>query len=151
VRVKTLVSIPLVLLAVLLVITAPAPAQSGLNQTPCFDPDASDDDTIISCTSLLAGGTLGGENLAATYDNRGFAYSDKRQDSLALADFNQAIRLNPNDAQAFMNRAHLHFRQDHYDLAIADDNTILRLNPNHIDAINNRGVCSTIRGKRIWR
>lgn len=143
-RAKTLVSLPVLVLAALLGLMVAAPAQSdpkALNETPCFDPQASDDDTIASCTSLVAGGSLSGNNLAATYDNRGFAYSNKRQYDLALLDFDRALSLNPRNVQALINRGLVYFQQDRYDLAIDDDNTVLLLAPNNVDAFNNRGLC----------
>ena len=41
---------------------------------------------------------------AVTFRNRGDAYTDKGDHDRALADYNEAIRLDPNNALAFCNR-----------------------------------------------
>jgi len=48
----------------------------------------------------------------------------------AIADFDQAIRLNPRYAAAFYNRALVHLDAGDKELAIADYRQALTLNPN---------------------
>ncbi|MDE2508411.1 MAG: tetratricopeptide repeat protein, partial [Planctomycetota bacterium] len=45
--------------------------------------------------------------LAVAYNNRGIAYCNLRKYDLALADYNEAIRLDPNHAYEYRNRARL--------------------------------------------
>jgi tetratricopeptide (TPR) repeat protein len=64
------------------------------------DPEA----TIINCTQSINSGKWGGSYLAAYYNHRGNAYSDKGDNDRAIADYNEAIRLDPKSAVAFNNR-----------------------------------------------
>ncbi|GHT84011.1 hypothetical protein FACS1894137_06500 [Spirochaetia bacterium] len=57
----------------------------------------------------------------------------------AIADFTQAIRLDPNDAGAYCERGNAYVDKQDYDRAIADYNQAIRLDPNHTFAYNNRG------------
>jgi tetratricopeptide (TPR) repeat protein len=57
----------------------------------------------------------------------------------AIADFNQAIRLKPNDAQPYYNRGLAHSRLGAHTGAISDYNQALRLNPKFTDAYTDRG------------
>jgi len=50
---------------------------------------------------------------------------------LAIADYTQAIRIDPNLASAFSNRGNVHFFRGDFDLAIADHEAVLRINPSH--------------------
>ncbi len=54
-------------------------------------------------------------------------------------DFNEAIRLNPNDAEAYYNRAKARYEQKDIEGAIADYNEAIRLNPSYVEAYKNRG------------
>jgi tetratricopeptide (TPR) repeat protein len=58
----------------------------------------------------------------------------------AIADFNQAIRLNPTYALAFGNRGFVYARKDSNDRAIADFNEAIRLDPTYAIAFRGRGV-----------
>jgi tetratricopeptide (TPR) repeat protein len=42
---------------------------------------------------------------AITFNNRGIAYSEKGQHDRAIQDYDQAIKLNPNNAAALYNRS----------------------------------------------
>ncbi|MCA2589207.1 tetratricopeptide repeat protein, partial [Microcystis aeruginosa CS-558/01A06] len=76
---------------------------------------------------------------AAWYVNRGNLYSDLQKYDLALDDYNQAIELNPNHAQAYNNRGTLYDEQQKYELALADYNQAIELNRNFAMAYYNRG------------
>jgi tetratricopeptide (TPR) repeat protein len=57
----------------------------------------------------------------------------------AIADFTTAIRLNPNDAEAYCKRGKAHFEKGDYDSAIADFSEAIRLNPDYAGAYYWRG------------
>jgi len=66
---------------------------------------------------------------------------DKRGDYQgAIADYNQAILLNPNLAEAYNNRGLVFSKQGNFSGAIADYNQAIKLNPNYAAAYNNRGL-----------
>ncbi|MCC5631689.1 tetratricopeptide repeat protein [Nostoc sphaeroides CHAB 2801] len=58
----------------------------------------------------------------------------------AIEDYNQAIRLNPNFAEAYNNRGAAHHTLGNNQTAINDYNQAIRLNPNFAEAYNNRGT-----------
>ena len=64
------------------------------------DPEAS----IIDCTRSINSGKWKGRYLAAFYSNRAVAYRDKGDNDRAIADLNEAIRLDPKLVMAFNNR-----------------------------------------------
>ena len=49
----------------------------------------------------------------------------------AIADFTEAIRLDPKDADAYCNRARAYYSKGEYDKAIADYSEAIRLNPKY--------------------
>ena len=57
----------------------------------------------------------------------------------ALADYDQAIRVDPNFALAFSNRGSAYENKKDYDRAFADFDQAIRLNPNFALAFNGRG------------
>ena len=72
--------------------------------------------------------------------NRGLLRMEQEDFANALADFNAAIRLNPNHSNTYYNRGTLHQKQENPADAFADYNTAIRLNPEHAGAYNNRGI-----------
>ncbi|MDR0628540.1 MAG: tetratricopeptide repeat protein [Treponema sp.] len=52
----------------------------------------------------------------------------------AIADFTEAVRLNPNLAAAYNNRGNAYKDKEDYDRAIADYEAALRIDPNHANA-----------------
>jgi tetratricopeptide (TPR) repeat protein len=77
---------------------------------------------------------------ASAYSNRGDAYTSKGEYDLAIADFSQAIKLNPNDAYAYNNRGFAYAKKGDYDRALADCDQALKLNPNYANAYAARGL-----------
>ena len=59
----------------------------------------------------------------------------------AIADYTQAIRLDPKDAEAHFGRGCSYSKKGDHDKAIADFTDAIRLNPKHADAYHNRGWC----------
>jgi len=58
----------------------------------------------------------------------------------ALQDFDQAIRLDPNTADAFDGRGNAYSSKGQYDRAIQDYDQAIRLDPNYSDAFRDRGA-----------
>src|SRR6266404_1188228 len=96
--------------------------------------------TIIDCTQSINSGTWKGRDLAAYYNNRGYAYSHKGDLDRAIADYSEAIRIDPKDAIAFNNRGSAYSHKGDLDRAIADYSEAIRLNPKDAIAFNNRGI-----------
>jgi tetratricopeptide (TPR) repeat protein len=118
---------------------------SGPDRQRCGDSDP--DLSISSCTAIIQSGKETRKKLAVTYHNRGIAYGNKGQYDRAIADFDQAIRLNPNDADFFRNRGSVYADKKQYDRAIEDFSQAIRLNPNDIAAFVNRGGTYVNKGR----
>lgn len=94
---------------------------------------------VRGCTAIIQSGRADQTNTVIALSNRGLAYFDQRDYSRAIADYDQAIRLNPQYAAAFNNRGLAYRAQNNYARAIADFDQAIRLNPQLAEAFNNRG------------
>ena len=77
--------------------------------------------------------------LAIVYNNRGNAYTSKGQYELAIQDYDELIKFNPNYAKPFNNRGVAYQKKGEYDRAIEDFDAAINLDPNYSDAFANRG------------
>ena len=84
---------------------------------------------------------------AESYYEQGDKHHDREEFEQALADYNQAIQLNPKYAEAYNNRGGVYHEQGKYDLALADYNQAIQLNPKYAEAYNNRGGVYHEQGK----
>lgn len=100
----------------------------------------SPDQRITNCTTILSSSRETNENLAAARNNRGGAYHAQRRYDLALADFDEALRLNPKLANAWTGRGAVHAAQRNFARAISDHTRAIELNPQHNDAYYNRAL-----------
>ena len=63
----------------------------------------------------------------------------RKEYDLALADYNEAIRLDQNSAHVYNNRGLIYLAKKDFDRAIADYDRALRLDPKYVLVHNNRG------------
>jgi tetratricopeptide (TPR) repeat protein len=105
------------------------------------------DQTIIACSAVITTGLDDNIDLATAFKNRGNAYDDKGRYDRALEDYDQAITINPHDADAFNNRGTTHSAMGHYDLAIRDYDQAVRLNPSSAMTLNNRCFAKALSGQ----
>jgi tetratricopeptide (TPR) repeat protein len=136
-----------VLLTVLTGTTASAQSDEQLwDRCTNQDKQPSSDLAIGGCTALIQSGSLNDEHLAIAFSNRGSAYSKKGESDRAIADYNQAIRLDPGYAYAFYNRGSAYADKGEYDRAIADYDQAIRLDPGFTYAFYNRGSAYADKG-----
>jgi tetratricopeptide (TPR) repeat protein len=100
---------------------------------------ADQDRTIAGCTHIIEDIGESNRNRRIAYDNRGTAWRDKGDRERALADYGEAIRLNPNNALAYNNRGNVQHEKGDNKRAIADYNEAIRLDPKDAIAYCNRG------------
>src|SRR6266478_5011674 len=97
--------------------------------------------TALSLSGEQTSGDGGNEHGKAADDNAEINRRNK-----TIADLNEAIRLNPNDAIAYFSRGTFFFGKAEFDKAIADYAEAIRLNPNYGFAHFGRGAA--YQGKR---
>lgn len=110
-----------ILIAVLLLgPAAPARANFEQDRQDCNSTGADLDLQIAACTRLIRKGRIKGAALGIAHYNRGIAYAKKDAFGKAIADYNQAIQLNPDDAEAYYNRGLAHGKNGNIDRALDD-------------------------------
>ncbi len=80
------------------------------------------------------------------YLNRGIERGRQGDHKGAIADFDQAIQLNPEMDEAYLNRAVSHDKVGDFKRAIADCDQAIRLNPQMVSAYRNRGTARSAIG-----
>jgi len=75
---------------------------------------------VSACSAVIEAKSETGRRLAAAYCNRGHGLTEKRELDSALADLNEAIRLDPAYACAYPNRGRVHALKRDLDRAMAD-------------------------------
>jgi tetratricopeptide (TPR) repeat protein len=101
---------------------------------------------IDACTRLIESGQFTNRNLAIFHFDRGIAYKNKKDFDQALADYNDAIRLDSNYANAFLNRGVLLANQHEIDRAMPDFEAAIRLDPQQKLGYVNRAIAYKMKG-----
>jgi lipoprotein NlpI len=96
--------------------------------------------SLQGCTALIESGRLSEEDVFKVLLIRGVAYRNKGNYEQAIQDFDKAIRLKPDIAEAFNNRGVAYDYKGDYERAIQDYNQVIRLRPDYAAPFNNRGL-----------
>ncbi|GLR88776.1 hypothetical protein GCM10007857_54890 [Bradyrhizobium iriomotense] len=99
--------------------------------------DASEPDV---CSAVIGFSPFRGSLIAFAYEGRGRIALRHGDAKRAVADFDEAIHLNPNRAATFRDRGQAHRQNGELDLAIADYNQAIALNPKLAASYSERGL-----------
>ena len=105
------------------------------------------DQQILGCSALINSGRGNDRGLSQALYNRGNAYAANGDFERGIADYDQAIRLNPTMAVAFDNRGVAYSNKKQFERAIADYDEAIRLNPNSAMALHNRCWARAVVGR----
>lgn len=127
------------LAAVLALPTLALAAQSDdPNSKACAEKSGAE--SIAGCTAAIQAGNMTSAGLAIMFYDRGNAYFNQNDYARAIADYNEAIRVNPRYAEPFNNRANIYRKQKDYARALADYDRAIGLNPKFAYALYGRGL-----------
>src|SRR5579872_6995891 len=123
-RVQKSASLGLALAAGLIAATlalpaAAAGAEPADDQSQCTaSTGVSPEQKLASCTAVIAAGPATPQELAVAFTNRGNAYLSKRDSDHAIADFDEAIRLDPKYVFPLDGRGLAYTNKSQFDRAI---------------------------------
>src|SRR4029077_216216 len=117
------------LLATTLLPTAGATAQEASSWDMCNNEGKAypSDIVIYGCSAVISSGASNSQNLAVAFNNRGLAFRARGDIAHALADYDEAVRLDPGYAGVFNNRGVTLHDKGELDRALADYNEAIRL------------------------
>jgi tetratricopeptide (TPR) repeat protein len=111
---------------------------------------ASGDAAIAACTQAIESKKYAKKKFKRTlsllYTNRGVEYEIKKEFDKALADHDEAIKIDPKNWVAYNNRGNAYAGKHDYDHAVADYDEAVKLNPKYAEAYYNRGLAKRNKG-----
>ena len=102
---------------------------------------------IVACTRIAEDKSSTPGFLTLAYRNRGIAYGNKGLHELANFDFNEALKLSPEDRPSLYGRGRSFLHMGQYDRAIADLSRFLQFQPQGDKAFNERGLAYLRKGE----
>jgi len=85
-------------------------------------------------------------NLAAVFQQRGYAAATNQQFQDAINDYSEAIKINPNDSRIYEQRAAVEMKLNDMDKALADYSEAIKLKPNEVRYYLYRSYIYEIKG-----
>lgn len=127
-------------------VAAPPPPPSSSPDEDAGDAAlaAGNDDEAIRLYTAAIEAAMKTPRLYYDYIGRGIAYLKKNQTPEAMKDFDEALKLKPDDQEARFRRAGLYVQQKQYEKAIEDYTTFLDNDKEHMDP--NRAMALRLRG-----
>jgi len=101
---------------------------------------------LQACSQIIADPSASIEAKATAFRNRGMTRADAGVGDLAIADFNDALALNPNDATTLSSRGHARLTRGDNVGAIADFSAAIALAPTITGHFISRGHAHTVMG-----
>jgi tetratricopeptide (TPR) repeat protein len=108
--------------------------------------EASGDAAVIACTRAIASGSFQTRDLASLHAMRGAELSRSGQHDLALADYDQAIKIEPKAASIYTGRANVYSAKGDSARAIVDFGQAIQLDPKFTLAHYGRGNAHAAKG-----
>jgi len=102
---------------------------------------------IAGCTKIAEDQSVAASDRAIAYFDRGVDYYAKDDLDHAIADWSEAIKLDPNYVHAYNNLAKAYRDKGDYDHAIADYSEAIKLDPHHAIAYKGRGIAYLLSGQ----
>ncbi len=103
-------------------------------------------DALTAAAELAAAGEAV-EAQGEVFFSRGNAYLFKGEVDRAIADYDRAIELKPDLAEAYNNRGNAYWNKGEVDRAIADYDRAIELKPDYAEAYYNRGIAYRNKGE----
>lgn len=104
---------------------------------------------VLACTAIIEGDRAPSSKLETAYINRGLAYFATNDLEKAVADFDSAIALSPQDARAYEARAIAYASEHVYEKAAADDKAAIEIDPLSVRAYNNLAIVYKAEGRLV--
>ena len=105
-----------------------------------------DEDEPDICSAVIGFSPLRGSLIAFAYEGRGRIALRHGDNGRAIADFNEAIHLNPNRASLYRDRAQAYRQNGELSLAISDYDEAIALDPKPAAPYRERGLALSAKG-----
>ncbi|MCK9614063.1 MAG: tetratricopeptide repeat protein [Candidatus Omnitrophica bacterium] len=96
--------------------------------------------TLVLLTTFLAFGNIYAQETAKELLEKGKQFYEEHKYDEAITEYNKAIELNPNYAEAYNNRGVAYNVKGSYDQAISDFTRAIEINPSYAEAYYDRAV-----------
>ena len=103
---------------------------------------------VLLLTANIFAGCGGGEGTAEWHAEQGVKLNNQDRYEEAIQEFNKAIELDPNLAEAYSNRGDAYLNLGQLALAIQDYTEAIRLDTQYVEAYNNRAWSYKLQGKK---
>jgi tetratricopeptide (TPR) repeat protein len=135
------------LIALLILCSGSAFAQDTIAISKCYAPQVGEW-TIEGCNAIIAQGGVSARSRAVAFRNRGLGYHLVRGEiDRAIEDFDESLRIQPDNLEAFLNRGAAYYDKSDYDRALEDFGEAIRVGPRDTRGVYDRGNTYLAKGR----